>query len=79
MLSTILKRDHAHLIMANGHGDTLCITGTAHLTKGGSCSGFLPQSTEERKRMNQEQVLRFFFSFKKTEARQEVLFHYIFH
>lgn len=70
MLSTILKRDHARLIMANGHGDTLCITGTAHLTKGGSSSGFLPQSTEERKRMDQEQVLRFcFFVLNWNEAR----------
>lgn len=61
MLSTIVKRDHARLITANGHGDTLCITGTAHLTKGGSSSGFLPQSTEEWNRMDQEQVLGFFF------------------
>lgn len=52
--------------------------GTAHLTKGGSSDGFLPQSTEEREKMDQEQGLHFFFFFK-TEARQEgFFFHYIF-
>lgn len=69
MLSTIVKRDHARLITANGQGDTLCITGTAHLTKGGSSSGFLPQSTEEWKRMDQEQVLHFYFLLNWSEAR----------
>lgn len=56
-------------------------TGTAHLTQGGSSNGFLPQSTEEREKMDQEQALHFFFFFlkkKKAEARQEVLFHCVF-
>lgn len=38
--------------------------GTAHLTKGGSSDGFLPQSTEEREKMDQEQGLHFFFFLK---------------
>lgn len=46
--------------------------GTAYLTKGGSSDGFLPQSTEEREKMDQEQGLHFFFL--KTEARQEGFF-----
>ena len=56
-------------------------TGTAHLTQGGSSNGFLPQSTEEREKMDQEQALHFFFFFlkkKKAEARQEVIFHFVF-
>lgn len=79
MLSTIVKRDHARLITANGQGDTLCITGTAHLTEGGSSSGFLPQSTEEWKRMDQEQVLRFLFSFKLKRGKKFYFTLYLFH
>lgn len=79
MLSTILKRDHAR-----HHGKWplrhTVHKGTAHLTKGGSSDGFLPQSTEEREKMDQEQALHFFFLFfkKKTEARQEVFFFTIY-
>lgn len=54
--------------------------GTAHLTKGGSSDGFLPQSTEEREKMDQEQGLHFFFFSKKLKRGKKVFFffHYIF-
>lgn len=74
MLSTILKRDHAR-----HHGKwPLRLTvhkGTAHLTKGGSSDGFLPQSTEEREKMDQEQGLHFFFS-KKLKRGKKVFFFF---
>lgn len=80
MLSTILKRDHAR-----HHGKWplrhTVQKGTAHLTKGGSSDGFLPQSTEEREKMDQEQALHFFCFFKKktwSEARSFFFFFTIY-
>lgn len=72
MLSTILKRDHAR-----HHGKWplrhTVHKGTAHLTKGGSSDGFLPQSTEEREKMDQEQGLHFFF-FKLKRGKKVFFF-----
>lgn len=77
MLSTILKRDHAR-----HHGKWplrhTVHKGTAHLTKGGSSDGFLPQSTEEREKMDQEQGLHFFFFLKLKRGKKVFFFHYIF-
>lgn len=77
MLSTILKRDHAR-----HHGKWplrhTVHKGTAYLTKGGSSDGFLPQSTEEREKMDQEQGLHFFFLKNWSKARRFFFFlHYI--
>lgn len=73
MLSTILKRDHAR-----HHGKWplrhTVHKGTAYLTKGGSSDGFLPQSTEEREKMDQEQGLHFFFFKNWSEARRFFFF-----
>lgn len=62
MFTTILKRDHAHLTMADGHCDTPGTTLTVHLTTGGSSDGLfqLPQSIKGRRRM--EETKRFIFN-----------------
>lgn len=81
MLSTLLRRDHARLITANGHWDTLCIRGQHISHRVGPLMDFCLNPLRRGRKWTKSRRFTFFPFFlkkKKAEARQEVLFHCVF-
>lgn len=69
MLSTLLRRDHARLITANGHWDTLCIRGQHISHKVGPLMDFCHNPLRRGRKWTKSKCFTFFFLKSWSKAR----------
>ena len=67
MLSTLLRRDHARLITANGHWDTLCIRGQHISHRVGPLMDFCLNPLRRGRKWTKSRRFTFFFFFLKKK------------